>query len=70
MKTHKDLEAWKKALDFVTDVYKLTNIFPPDERCGLTPTKSEEQQCLFLPTSQKEQQETMTKNSFNFFILH
>lgn len=36
MKTHKDLEAWKKSLDFVTEIYKLTNTFPPDERYGLT----------------------------------
>lgn len=36
MKIHKDLEAWKKSLDFVTEIYRLTNTFPPDERYGLT----------------------------------
>lgn len=36
MKTHKDLEAWKRSLDFVTEIYKLTTTFPPDERYGLT----------------------------------
>lgn len=36
MKTHKDFEVWKRSLDFATEIYKLTNIFPPDERYELT----------------------------------
>lgn len=36
MKTHKDLDAWKKSIDFVTVVYKLTKGFPIEERYGLT----------------------------------
>ena len=32
----KDLIAWRKAMDFVTDLYELTKIFPPEERFGLT----------------------------------
>ena len=34
--THKDLEVWKKAMDFVTGLYKTTVSFPDDERYGLT----------------------------------
>lgn len=34
--THKDLEVWKKAMNFVTELYKTTVSFPHDERFGLT----------------------------------
>jgi four helix bundle protein len=34
--THKDLEVWKKAMDFVIGLYKTTVSFPDDERYGLT----------------------------------
>jgi four helix bundle protein len=33
---HKDLEVWKKSLNFVTTVYKLTQQFPKEEIYGLT----------------------------------
>lgn len=34
-KPHRKLEVWKKAMDLVTEVYRLTESFPPDERFGL-----------------------------------
>ncbi|MBZ9629101.1 four helix bundle protein [Psychroflexus sp. CAK1W] len=36
MKTHKDLEVWKESIDFVTELYKVTNEFPKSEQYGLT----------------------------------
>jgi len=36
VKTHKDLEVWKKSVSFVTDIYRLTSDFPPNELYGLT----------------------------------
>lgn len=36
MKTHKDLEVWKKSIELVTNLYKLTSIFPKEEQFGLT----------------------------------
>lgn len=36
MKTHKDLEVWKLAIDFVTELYVLTKQFPEEEKFGLT----------------------------------
>ncbi len=36
MRTHKDLDVWKLSIDFVTEIYKLTNSFPKDEIFGLT----------------------------------
>jgi len=36
MKTHKDLDVWKRSIEMVTSVYKLTRNFPKEELYGLT----------------------------------
>jgi four helix bundle protein len=36
MKTHKDLIAWQKSLDFVTRIYQITKHYPKEEMYGLT----------------------------------
>jgi four helix bundle protein len=36
MKTHKDLDVWRKSIEMVTKVYKLTRNFPKEELYGLT----------------------------------
>ena len=36
MKTHKDLDIWKRGLDLVTDIYKVTEIFSKEENYGLS----------------------------------
>jgi four helix bundle protein len=36
MKSHKDLEVWKKSIDLVEAVYKLTEIFPKSEQFSLS----------------------------------
>jgi len=36
MKTHKDLDIWKRGIGFVEQIYKVTNKFPKDELYGLT----------------------------------
>ncbi len=33
---HEELVVWQKAMDLVTDIYKVTATFPTDERFGLT----------------------------------
>ena len=35
MQGHKDLIAWQKGMDLVTDIYRVTRNFPKDERFGL-----------------------------------
>ncbi len=35
IRTHKDLDVWKKSIDFVTEIYKVTNQFPSEEKFGL-----------------------------------
>ena len=36
MRPHENLNVWKKAVDFVVEVYKTTEHFPKEERFGLT----------------------------------
>ena len=36
VKTHKDLEVWKLSIDFVTEIYRITEGFPKSELYGLT----------------------------------
>ncbi len=36
MKTHKDLDVWKRAMDLVETIYKCSHSFPSDEVYGLT----------------------------------
>lgn len=36
MKTYRELEVWKKAMDMVVAVYNMTAAFPEKERYGLT----------------------------------
>ena len=33
--THKDLEVWKKSIEFVTSLYCITKVYPKDELFGL-----------------------------------
>ena len=35
MRTHEKLDVWKKAVDFVVEIYRVTDDFPKDERFGL-----------------------------------
>jgi four helix bundle protein len=36
MKSHRDLEVWRRSVDLVTDIYAVTRSFPVDEMYGLT----------------------------------
>ena len=36
MKTHKDLDVWKRSMDLVTAIYRTTRDFPKEEVYGLT----------------------------------
>jgi four helix bundle protein len=36
IRNYRDLIAWQKAMDFVTEVYRITSTFPREELYGLT----------------------------------
>lgn len=33
---HKELDVWKRSVELVTQIYKLTKSFPPEEKFGIT----------------------------------
>ncbi len=35
MKSHKDLDVWRLAVDLATDVYEVTKSFPKEEQYGM-----------------------------------
>lgn len=36
MRPHERLKLWKRAVEFVVSIYRLTNSFPKEEKFGLT----------------------------------
>jgi len=36
MKSHEELEVWHKAVELSVEVYRVTNVFPEEEKSGLT----------------------------------
>jgi len=36
VKDYRDLIVWQKAMDLVEQIYRLTCLFPPEEKYGLT----------------------------------
>ena len=36
MQSHKDLNVWKKSMEFVQNIYRLTRKFPQEEQYGLS----------------------------------
>ena len=36
IKTFRDLIVWQKSISFVTEIYKMTNVFPKEEQFSLT----------------------------------
>ena len=36
MQSHKDLNVWKKSMEFVQNIYRLTREFPQEEQYGLS----------------------------------
>lgn len=35
MKTHKELDVWRNAVDFVTSIYEMTRAYPKEEQYGI-----------------------------------
>lgn len=35
VKTYRDLVVWQKSISFVTNIYRLTKVFPKDEQFGI-----------------------------------
>jgi four helix bundle protein len=64
--SYRDLIAWQKAMDFVTEVYRVSRNFPQEELYGLT---SQLRRCsVSVPSNIAEGQGRLSPNDFKHFI--
>ena len=68
IRNHKDLEVWKKSMDLVSNIYKITEFFPNKETYGLT--NQIRRAAVSVPSNIAEgAARSSKKNLFNFCIL-
>jgi four helix bundle protein len=67
VRTHKDLDVWKKAVVFVTDIYKATNSFPSSELYGLT--SQIRRAAVSVPSNISEGAARKSKTEFKQFLF-
>ena len=66
IRTHRDLEVWKKSIDLVTLIYKHTADNPKEEMYGLT---SQIRRCaVSIPSNIAEGSARTTKKDFSHFL--
>ena len=66
IRSHKDLDAWKNAIDLVVDIYKCAENFPSEERFGL-----KSQICraaVSIPSNIAEGAARISSNEFAHFL--
>ena len=68
VRTYRELFAWKKAIDLVTEVYRVTQSFPRDEMYGLT--SQLRRAAVSIPSNIAEGQGRLTKGEFRQFLGH
>lgn len=66
VKTHKDLDIWKKGIDLVTYIYKITGKFPKEEIYGLT--SQMRRSAISYPSNIAEGAAKNTKSDYIRFI--
>lgn len=66
VKSYRDLNVWKKAVDLVTDVYRLTAEFPKNEAFGLT--SQIQRAAVSLPSNIAEGHARNSDKKFNHFL--
>jgi four helix bundle protein len=66
MNRFKELKVWQKSIDLTVEVYKLSALFPPDERFGLI---SQVRRCsVSVPSNIAESAGRNSKKEFKQFI--
>jgi four helix bundle protein len=68
MEGHRDLVVWKRAMQFVTDVYRVTNTFPREELYGLT--NQLRRAAVSVPSNIAEGCGRSSKKEFHQFLCH
>ncbi|MEA1950270.1 MAG: four helix bundle protein [Planctomycetota bacterium] len=65
---YKNLIVWQKAIALVTEVYRLTQAFPKEERYGLT--SQIRRASVSVPSNIAEGQGRLTRGEFRQFLGH
>lgn len=66
IRTHRDLDVWKKSINLVTLIYKYTADYPKDEIYGLT---SQIRRCaVSIPSNIAEGSARITKKDYSHFL--
>ena len=66
MRPHEKLDVWKRAIEFVVTVYKLTEKFPRDEKFGLT--SQIRRAAVSVPANISEGAARHTTKEFRYFL--
>ena len=64
--SYRDLIAWRKAMDLVKDVYRVTRSFPRDELYGLT--NQLRRAAISVPSNIAEGQARFSRKEFHHFL--
>jgi four helix bundle protein len=68
VRSYRELIAWQKAIDLVTDIYECTRSFPESERFGLT--SQLRRAAVSVPSNIAEGQGRATTGEFSQFLGH
>jgi len=66
MRGHRDLIAWKKAMELVTQVYAATQVFPKEELYGLT--SQLRRAAVSIPSNLAEGYSRNSRNELHHFV--
>jgi four helix bundle protein len=66
MRGHRDLVAWQKAMELVTEIYRATQSFPKDELYGLV--SQLRRAAVSIPSNLAEGYGRNSRNEFHHFI--
>lgn len=66
MRGHRDLLAWQKAMELVTEIYRVTRAFPKDEVYGLS--SQVRRAAVSVPSNVAEGYSRNSKNELHHFI--
>ncbi len=66
--SYQDLEVWKRSMQIVAGVYRLSKSFPPEERFGLT---AQMRRCaVSIPSNIAEGYHRSTRRDYRHFVQH
>lgn len=68
MKSHKDLEVWKKSIDLVTEIYKITESLPSSELYGIS--SQIRRSSVLIPSNIAEGAARQHNKEFIQFLYH